>query len=229
MGLSKQPGRGGSRTEVESESLSSLAMSLKLCETKTSEEITLSPLGCTIGIDPGAKGGLVILWEDDKLPPSVIPFRSKLPHINLLLRALRNYKYNIFIEELGPVMGFRGNGPKINWVLSGSYHYILGQLDTLEMPYTPVPPKVWQAEYDLVQSYKGLSKADRKRLKQDKKKRHRLTARALFPDVGLTHYTADAALIAEYGKRLLDKTSLSDLKSAKPKPRLELAKKRKKI
>jgi hypothetical protein len=65
------------------------------------------------------------------------------------------------------------------------------------VPFEAVTPGKWQKEFGLL-AKKGETKTA-------KKNRHKARAQELFPDLKITHATADALLIAEYGRRVKQK------------------------
>lgn len=82
-------------------------------------------------------------------------------------------------------------------IIYGEYRMCRATLATLGIPFLAVTPKNWQAHY-------GLAK---EKLEGDTSWKNRLKARAqsLFPDVKVTLATADALLLAEYGRQCLEK------------------------
>ena len=64
------------------------------------------------------------------------------------------------------------------------------------IPFEAVTPQKWQREFGLVFPRKlGLTPTE-------KKNRHKARAQELFPSLKVTHATADALLICEYGRRV---------------------------
>ena len=142
-----------------------------------------------IGIDPGASGG--------------IAFRSgsavwihKTPETNRdILDLLQTHSSGeecfAYVEWIHPAI--QGIGKSSMSKLYGSFKELMMALDASAIPYEDVKPQVWQKCFSLVRP-----KADQNKWKNMLKAK----AQQLFPSLTITKDTADALLIAEYGRRL---------------------------
>lgn len=137
-----------------------------------------------IGIDPGLNGGLAVIGEDG-LYGSASP--SPMPEtIGDLAALFANFPAygTACIEKVAssPQMGVRSV-----FTFGRNYGLLLMGLAMCHIPYTEVPPGVWQRTMGC------LSKGDKNVTKN--------RAQQLFPDLHITHKTADALLLAEYCRR----------------------------
>lgn len=150
-----------------------------------------------IGIDPGAHGAIAILSEDGLLiedTPYIKPAKGKgeydFASMAHLFASVRNDgNAHVFLER---VSARPGEGVVSAFSFGKGYGAWLGIIAAVGMPYTLVTPQVWKKAMGLPNS----------------KERARIRAGQLFPanaqmfarvkDDG----RAEAALIAEYGRRL---------------------------
>lgn len=142
-----------------------------------------------IGIDPGLKGG--IAWISDgkpcveKMPDTVKDLWELLQDITGGLRV-RGYllSFKAYVESVhsSPQMGVKS---------AFTFGQGLGRLEmaltAAGIPFERVRPQEWQ------KSMKCMSGGDKNITKAK--------AQELFPSLTITHATADALLIAEYGRR----------------------------
>lgn len=147
--------------------------------------------GTYIGIDPGKSGG--IAW----LSPSGQAYARKLPDtmrdlIDLLteLRALADYRglgCSAYLERVrsSPQMGVVSA-----FTFGRGFGHIEMALTAAKIRYDEVRPQEWQKRLNC------LSKGDKNVTKA--------RAQGLFPHLKITHATADALLIAEYGRRKME-------------------------
>ena len=138
-----------------------------------------------IGIDPGKNGG--IAWMGDKPPRN--PCVEKLPEspydlAEMLREIQREGECHAYVEkvnaspQMGVVSAFTfGHGSGV----------IDGVLAALAIPVHFVRPQRWQKELEC------MTKGDKNVSKRK--------AQELFPSLKITHATADALLIAEFGRR----------------------------
>lgn len=137
-----------------------------------------------IGIDPGASGGIAWFY-------GVVPYAAKMPETERdIWAALANLRRDgasyAFIElvrsspQMGVTSAFtfgRGLGA-LRMALIGN-----------GIPFEEIAPGKWQRAMGC------LSKGDKNVTKRK--------AQEIFPGLKITHATADALLIAEYGRREL--------------------------
>ena len=145
----------------------------------------------TIGVDPGANGG--IAWIDyngkacvEKMPDTLQDLWDLICDITSYPQSSidgRNYK--AYIEQVA-------SSPQMGVVSAFSFGRGYGNLEmaltAAAIPFERVRPQVWQKALGC------MTKGD----KNVSKRR----AQELFPDRKITHATADALLIAYYGTKI---------------------------
>lgn len=150
-----------------------------------------------LGIDPGASGG--IAWHDRGDSPCATQTMhgEKMPaterDVAQFLAECAAEKSFAYIEK---VHSMPSQGVSSTFKFGQNYGFLRGCLVSLQIPFDEVTPQKWQKEFGLVFPKKlGLSPTE-------KKNKHKAKAQQLFPHLKVTHATADALLIAEYGRRL---------------------------
>lgn len=144
----------------------------------------------TLGIDPGVRGGLAVLRVDGSVR-ATLPFRPGMTHEQLVcvvatgVEQLRGEgSRSVYVEKVGYIRGDGGQGAFTFGRVDG---LIRGALIALGFPPESVAPMQWQAALGCLS---GGNKNVTKRRAQEQ-----------WPSVKWTHAIADAALIAEYGRR----------------------------
>jgi len=146
-----------------------------------------------IGIDPGKLGGICLL-SDDLL--FVLLESAK----DLTERDVRDVIHEFkslgpchcFIEKVGAM---RGQGVTSMFTFGQGYGFQRGVLSAFSIPFEEVSPTVWQPAMKCKTRGKLSQKDHKLQLKQ--------RAQQLFPGQRITLETADALLIAEYGRRII--------------------------
>jgi len=143
-----------------------------------------------LGIDPGVNGGLVIVFGQTLV--HVEAFRPRMTEAELVCVVQQALDYmmgqdskHVFMEKVGYI---RGDGGQGSFTFGKTVGLIRGTL--LSRGYAPrdVLPMMWQAKLEcLTGGNKNVSKN---------------RAMQIWPGVKWTHATTDAALIAEYGRRV---------------------------
>lgn len=140
----------------------------------------------TIGIDPGKNGGIAVIDElgkayADKMPETL----QDLFELFNSFRLCYDGNCRAYLEQVhsspqqGVVSAFTfGNG----------FGHLEMALTACGIPFERIRPQAWQKALGC------MTKGD----KNVSKRR----AQELFPSLKITHSTADALLIAEYGRRL---------------------------
>lgn len=146
-----------------------------------------------IGIDSGASGGVCVLYPDREGKSSPIGSISELYDF---LVQVSGYAYDhelaveCFVEEVtGYIAGYPQPASR-SFVLGKSYGSILGLLVGLSIPFKTVRPQKWQQG---LSGIRGIEYTERKR-------RLKEIATERYPQLKPTLKTADAILIADYGK-----------------------------
>ena len=145
----------------------------------------------TIGIDPGANGG--IAWIDYNGKACVEKIPDTLQDLWELLCDITSYpkssidgrSYKAYIEQVA-------SSPQMGVVSAFSFGRGYGNLEmaltAAGIPFERVRPQVWQKALNcLTGGSKNITKA---------------RAQELVPNIKCTHSVSDALLIAEYGRRL---------------------------
>lgn len=141
-----------------------------------------------IGIDPGVMGGWAALDRNHSVV-STLSMKDSTP------RDLYEWLESLLIDDISyipvavleKVSSSPQMGVKSSFTFGESYGMIQGMLIPFHVPVYKVHPFKWQKALNC------LTKGDKnitKRLAQD-----------LFPSIRITHYIADALLLAEYGFR----------------------------
>lgn len=157
-----------------------------------------------IGIDPGMSGGIAF-YTDTYRAPKVFD----IPTFNLAgkgktRRQIDAVALNALFGECGDVIihayiekaqSMPGQGVASTFAYGRAYGTIIGLLVGRRIAYTEVHPKTW----------KKVILAD---MNKESKDASRLRAQQLWPDCQLfgrkkDQHVAEAALIAEYGRRIL--------------------------
>jgi hypothetical protein len=142
-----------------------------------------------VGIDPGtATGAIAAIGEGGAGDVRNFP-RTEAELIDLLRDAKdRGDELRVVLERIlmTPYLAKLKGTQK----LVGSYHFLRGALQALEIPFEALTPRQWQAALGLGSLHKDERKAE---LYQK--------ARELFPSSKVTKRNADAFLLAEVARR----------------------------
>jgi crossover junction endodeoxyribonuclease RuvC len=153
-----------------------------------------------IGIDPGASGGIADIFTN---APPIEVSAEKLPKteadtFKLIRQVSGDFKVlgwdlTCYIEK---VHSMPGQGVSSTFKFGMNYGFLRGCLVSLGIPFVDVTPQKWQRAVGIHKIKDETNTA--------KKNRHKQLAQQLFPQLAkkITHATADALLIAEYGRRL---------------------------
>lgn len=142
-----------------------------------------------IGIDPGQSGG--VAWIQDgkpcveKMPETLQDLWGLITDIsNTVRESTRHLDCVAYLEQVhsSPQMGV-----KSSFTFGNGYGHLEMALTAAGIPFERVSPQKWQKALGcLTKGNKNVSKRK---------------AQELFPQMKVTHATADALLIAEYGRR----------------------------
>jgi crossover junction endodeoxyribonuclease RuvC len=135
-----------------------------------------------IGIDPGQSGGVVLLDAAGRVIDK-LPFAKATDHD--IAEWLTEWdEHEAVIES---VHSMPKQGVASSFKFGRSFGFLIGLLTGLKIPYRMVTPQTWQKAMGcLTHGDKNVSKA---------------AAQRVWPREKWTHALADAALIAEYGRR----------------------------
>lgn len=140
-----------------------------------------------IGIDPGAKGAIVVWTIESKMEIHKMPETPQDVY-----DVLKSYETNsiCYLEKVG---GMPGMGGSAMFNFGRGFGHVEMALLALKIPTEIVTPQKWQKELQMG------TKGDRS--KSEWKNHLKERAQQLYPGIKFTLDTADAALICEYGKR----------------------------
>ena len=143
-----------------------------------------------IGIDPGAQGGVA------RLGNRIEPMAWKMPStegdicelFDELLAVKLNNDYEKVVCYIENVHSMPKQGVVSSFTFGKNYGFLRGVLYSYYIPFEEVTPNKWQ-------KFLGCQSHGNKNVTKAK-------AQSLFPTLKITHYIADALLIAEYAKRV---------------------------
>lgn len=136
-----------------------------------------------IGIDPGKSGG--IAWCVDGFMQCWPMPKTEHDIAKLIEDFSRFGDTHCYIEK---VHAMPKQGVTSTFTFGRGYGFLRGCLVSYKIPFEEVTPSKWQ------KALSCLSRGDKNLLKGK--------AQQLFPDLNITLKTADAVLIAEYGRRV---------------------------
>lgn len=150
------------------------------------------PLIC--GIDPGLSGGIALLDGRSKLTRDVPIGTYKMPATEAEVMVLmEEFAPHIRMAFLEAVHSFPGQGIASAFTFGKGYGFLRGVMVALKVPFVDVSPMKWKKALGL-----HFTADDSKK---DKKNGSKQLAQQWWPDVKVTHGTAECLLIAEYGRR----------------------------
>lgn len=143
-----------------------------------------------IGIDPGKSGGIAVIKDGqawaDKMPETCGDIADYLKD------PVNSRDAFVFLEQANPSGDPNARGIRGRTILYGNYCYLEMALHLLNLPTEVISSMKWQ-------KYMGCY--GKCRDYADKKRYNKQKAQQLFPSLKVTNFTADALLIAEYGRR----------------------------
>ena len=147
-----------------------------------------------IGVDPGASGGIAVVWRSGQAEAWAMP-DSGHGVLSLIEDILDTYDLHMgVVEQVGPMPG---QGVTSMFNFGRAYERVRMGLSAHKIPFESVVPRKWQAALGIVKRGSDETKTQFKnRLKQ--------RAQELYPNLKVTLKTADALLIATYCMRTHD-------------------------
>lgn len=148
-----------------------------------------------LGVDPGAAGGIAVI-RNGRLTTYKMP--QTYPDIFSLLDGIRKSnepcQLTCIIERVG--LGLPGQSSKATATFARHCGHLEMALYALGIPTEEVTPQKWQKAYsNQIGSSKGLTKTEWKNKLKG-------LAQRLYPSEKVTLNTADAILLAHYGKTI---------------------------
>ena len=145
-----------------------------------------------IGIDPGKSGGISVITEDVSIVLCESIEKMTERDVADTIDAFKSMgACHCFIEKVGAA---RGQGVTSMFTFGQNYGFWRGLLTANKIPFEEVPPTVWQPAMRCKTRGASTKSEHKQHLKQ--------RAQQLFPSIHITLATADALLIAEYGRRV---------------------------
>ena len=148
-----------------------------------------------IGIDPGASGGIAIIYPDQKVHALGMPDDADLLDVISNTAQLATTEGARVVAYLELVGGYIAGNPAPGSAMfnfGSGWGYIRGLLAAYRIRTELVRPQQWQA------GIPGVKGAADKTARKRSLKEH---AARLHPTVKVTLKTADALLLADYGRR----------------------------
>tara|TARA_R100000655_G_scaffold75875_1_gene114826 strand:+ start:803 stop:1258 length:456 start_codon:yes stop_codon:yes gene_type:complete len=142
-----------------------------------------------IGVDPGKSGSICAVSSDGH---AWVVIKTDKPYEKIWNKLLW-YGIHECEAVVESVNAMPGQGVASTFKFGESFGMLLGLMTATGIPFEKVRPAIWCKEFGLKRG-EGESNTDWKN-------RHKQLAQELFPDIDVTHATADALLIAEYCRR----------------------------
>jgi hypothetical protein len=157
--------------------------------------MTMTTTTTIIGIDPGKSGGIAWIGDSgpvvEKMPETLADLWEVIAML-VYHDERHGTQMMAYLEEVQPGGLHRGKegtmGAKSSFVFGRGVGQLEMALTAAGIPFERVRPQQWQ------KSLGCLTKGDKNVSKRK--------AQELFPTLKVTHATADALLIAEYGRRV---------------------------
>ena len=157
-----------------------------------------------IGIDPGKKGAISGIFNNEQIVSAMMSTESLIKHQLCSIARwydftpTREPKFGWIGQEpvkaiIEAVHAFPGQGVTSMFTFGQNYGFLRGCLVALEISFIEVTPQKWMA-------YFGLKK-DKEEAGTDYKKRILQKAQNLFPNSNVTLQTADSLMLCEYLKQ----------------------------
>lgn len=143
-----------------------------------------------LGVDPGASGCIAGV-NDCALPIAYCRMTETEADIASWIALAHEQYGSLIFAFIERVHSMPKQGVASSFKFGQSYGFLRGLLVGLGIPFEEVTPQKWQKEIGcLTKGDKNVSKAK---------------AQQLFPREKIVHANADALLIAEYGRRVLNR------------------------
>lgn len=143
-----------------------------------------------IGVDPGRSSGCISIWMPSVNAVECYPL-SKLTDREIWNVVSDLAEYGPVFAVLEAVHAMPKQGISSTFKFGTSFGELKMALVAAEIPFELVSPQKWQ---------KALSCQTKGQKNVSKNK-----AQQLWPDIKITHATADSLLLAEYGRRFLER------------------------
>lgn len=142
-------------------------------------------MNITIGIDPGTNGGIGVICGKDSYAIKMPETTKDIFDVFFELKQNADSENSPIIAFLESVSASPQMGVVSSFTFGRGYGNLEMALTAAGIPFERVRPQVWQKALGC------MTKGDKNVTKQK--------AQELFPSLKITHATADALLIAQYG------------------------------
>lgn len=146
-----------------------------------------------IGIDSGVNGGACVFYPDKAAFAAPIGSITELRDILETAQKYaeeKSHSVECFVEEVTGYISGKPQPASRSFVLGKSYGSILGLLAGMGIPFRTVRPQKWQKGLSGIRAIEYI----------ERKRRLKEIAIERYPQLKPTLKTADAILIADYGK-----------------------------
>lgn len=154
-----------------------------------------------LGIDPGATGAAVLLFDDDSVDVLRLSKVTDAEAWKWFAGTAQAVDAFACIEKVGGYVGVGQPGSAM-FQFGRSTGKLLGFLVAAGIPFEEVSPQAWQKALGIAPRRKKSKKGGPGESGTEWKRRLRQKAEELFPDVEMTNDLADALLIAEHCRRV---------------------------
>lgn len=173
---------------------------------------------CIIGIDPGMSGGLSVVTTEN-LTPRLYDMPRSVNELRAVLDNYVKFKPVVFLEKVSFWIGDLKARPGMTEKEKGAMRGKVIRMQKLTANYESLKTAIQWQGYDLVectpmQWQRGLALKSIKD-RTERKNRNKDHAKYFYPGLKITHKTADAVLIMQYG---LSKINGGIIKKDPPKP-----------
>ena len=155
-----------------------------------------------IGIDPGVNGGIAWMKQKgEELTTEAVKMPESLKDLKTLLwnLAANNSVKSCALEK---VASRPGQGVKSTFTFGRVYGQVEAAVVCCGIPLERVSASKWQKSFSLI-TPSHVSRTV-------KKNKHKAAAQELWPDLKITHATADALLICEWWRRWHKQPALAE-------------------
>ncbi len=140
-----------------------------------------------VGVDPGANGGIAMIYKDECTSWRFPKDRKQL--IKIIKAIKRTNRVNRIVCYIENVHAFPTDARSRAFAFGKNYGVWLGMLTAFSLCYNKVTPSTWQSHFG------SLPKE-----KKDRKNKIKQIAQEHYPENKITLATADAILIALFAK-----------------------------
>src|SRR6185436_810073 len=146
-----------------------------------------------LGIDPGGSGGIAIISTLDGYASAWKMGETETDTADLLRTHGPAVRLACIEEVHALPPTIPGNTSKASFAFGQSYGFLRGLLVALQIPFMQISPNSWKKQMGL--------RFTKDNTATEKKNGSKQLAQQLFPQLRITHATAEALLLAEHCRR----------------------------